>query len=796
MAIFAGVATALAGVLVSSISARSLASERTAAEQIANDQLEFVRSLDYAEVGLTTSNAPVKGVVDPNGNQSAQGGPTVPSRYTVTITIKWVDDSVPTSFRTYKNYKNVTVTVFRARDSKQMTQQSTQVGPRQRALLGGINKGTVRVQVLDYLSPKNPHPGVTVNLDNGPSSPVSDTTDSGGYVTFPGLDPASGSTYYDLVVPTFGGGWIPLPDATTTHFQLAAGAAPPMKTIQVYKPVTLVFQPQNSNGTPFSSNAVFTVTGPEGSDDFNYVALTGAPITVTSLTKSGVTILLPPGTYTITPKSGIYADPVSQNVPANFSNYPADLSASPNVTSDALGSIGATVTSAGGPVVGATVTVSGGPRSIATQTATTNASGVIPAFSGLPAGSGYTVTAAKGAWSALNQTVSVSGGSTNNLSFIFPTGHLKAVVTWAGVKVVGATVTLTGGPGAVSLSGTSDVNGEVVFSNVPAGSGYTMNAVKSNQTGSVSPTVVGATTTTVPVAMPTVSLVATVTWVGANVTGANVTLSGGPMSLSPISATTTGTGQVTFSNVPTSTNNPVGTGYTLAATKNGQTTTLTNQTVATSPTTSISVALPTGTIAINAAKWAGQPAGIATVTISGGPDTPTTYPGTTDASGVASVTVPATTAAFPYTVAVTKNGGSGSVSVTSLASGATTPALAPVLTPTKTLTITVKRASPLVNLVSAAVVVSITGGPNGTVGALPAYGGTLTTNASGVLPAITVPAGAGGYTVKVYLSPCTLFATYRSGSTAGVVSTGSGTNTAVPVNFSTSGAACPFSPLP
>ena len=197
-----------------------------------------------------------------------------------------------------------------------------------------------------------------------------------------------------------------------------------------------------------------------------------------------------------------------------------------------------------------------------------------------------------------------------------------------------------------------------------------MSAVKSGQTGTASPTVVGGTTTTVPVAMPTLSLVATVTWVGANVTGAQVTLSGGPMSLSPtLRDHDAGSGQVTFSNVP------AGGGYTLSATKNGQTTTLTSQTFTTSPTTSVGIALPTGTIAVNAATWAGQPAGSATVTISGGPDSPTTYTGTTNASGVANVTVPATTSTYPYTVTVTETAGSitgtGTATVTSLASGAT-----------------------------------------------------------------------------------------------------------------------------
>ena len=224
MAIFAMVATALAGVLVSSISARSIASERTAAEQIANDQLEWIRSIDYDDVGQTTDGNPV-GIVEVDGDQSAQGGPTVPAKYTVVIEISWVDDAVPTSYSTKASYKNVVVTVSRARDSKQLTQQSTQVGPRQRAALGGINKGIVNVQVTGYPPETAPFPDVLVRLDNGPSSPLADTTDVAGAVRFPALDPATGSSYYDLVVPSFNG-YILLPDPSVTHFQLAAGATP------------------------------------------------------------------------------------------------------------------------------------------------------------------------------------------------------------------------------------------------------------------------------------------------------------------------------------------------------------------------------------------------------------------------------------------------------------------------------------------------------------------------------------------------------------------------------------------
>lgn len=771
MAIFATVATAVAGVLTSSISARSLASQRTSAEQIGNTQLEWIRSLDYASVGLSVDGNP-SGIVDPSGDQSAQGGPTVPTLYTVQIDITWVDDRVPTAIDTKTSYKNVVVSVLRAKDSKVLSTQSTQVGPRQRAAFGGINKGIVNATVQGYYT-NLPFAGATVRLNNGPSSPLGDTTDAGGAVRFPGLAPATGSTFYDLVVPDFNG-YIQLPDPSVTHFNLAAGETPPAKVLQVYKPVTLTAVFRSSDGTPLIGTVVFTVANSRGSKSHTYA---GSPVTVTTITNAttGASELLVPGSYTITVTNQVaadfYTDAVTQSVPGNLADYPTDLAATATITADPLGSIRATVTSGGNPAPGVTVTVSGGPRALAARTATTNASG-IATFSNLPAGSGYTVSAGP---SVPSQSASVSSGSTTDLTFVFPPGALKAVVTWAGLTVSGATVTLTGGPGPVSLAGVSDVNGEVLFSNLPPGSGYTMTATKAGQTGTASPTVVGGTTATVPVALPTVSLLATVTWIGANVSGATVTLSGGPMSISPVVAVTGGSGQITFSNVP------AGSGYTLSAVKNGQTTTLTGQTVATAPTTSVGIALPTGTIAVNAATWAGKPAGTATVTISGGPMSPTTYTGTTNSSGVVSIVVP--TSSTSYTVTVTKNGGTGTATVASLASGATA-TVTPTLTPTKTLTLTIKAGG--VTQTGKAITLSITGGPNGVAGSAPSWGGAYTTSGTGKI-AIVLPAGSGSYTVKAYVTGCS-GSTNRSNGSGTSVSAATTTTTAT-INMTSS--TCP-----
>ena len=192
---------------------------------------------------------------------------------------------------------------------------------------------------------------------------------------------------------------------------------------------------------------------------------------------------------------------------------------------------------------------------------------------------------------------------------------------------------------------------------------------------------------------------------------------------------------------------------------------------------------PTGTIAVNAAKWANVGAGGATVTITGGANTGATYTGTTNASGVVSIVVPTTSSANPYTVTVTKNGGSGSSTVTSLASGATA-TVTPALTPVKTLTLTIQAGG--VNQASKPITLSITGGPNGTAGAAPAYGGAFTTSASSTI-AISLPSGSGTYTVKAYVTGCT-GTTNRSNNAGNSVSAAAATTTAT-INMTSS--TCP-----
>ncbi len=868
--LFAILSAALAGVLTAAIGARSGALQRTKAEQIANQQLEWIRSLDYLQVGLTATGQ-VRGVIDKTGNQSAYDGPTVPSGYTVEIKIGWVDDPTPTSYTQFASYKNILVTVSRASDSKQLTHQSTQIGPRTRAAFGGIATGAIEAVVVDYYSGGvGPMQGVDVTLGTGPSAPLDETTNQNGAVRFSALapNPSSGTTaYYDLDVPTFQG-YVLAANSLATHMKVAPGETVGPKTLQVYRPLILTIPINNSDGTPFTGTAQVKVSNSRGSRTFTY---SGTPLIVTQITNStsGQLESLVPEPYTIVVLTGVLAEDTIVSVPAG---YPTTTSVTAPITALATGDLTATVTWGGLPVSGATVTVTGGPKSV-NLSQTTNGSGVV-SFSTLSAGVGYTVTATKSGQSA-SAAAGVTPNVTTSVPLALPVGGVLASVTASGSPLAGATVKITGGPMSLTgVSATTGATGQVSFSGIPVGSGYTVSAEVNGSTISASASVTSGSTTNVTLAWPVGSIAATVQWLGANVSGATVLLTGGPFVVSQ-SQTTGATGKVTFSNLAE------GVGYTLTVTKSGASTTA-SVAVTGGSTTNTTVAMPTGTIALSGGtltwagtyvpsasvtvaggplgssyagttnstgalsitvpattsanpytvtvskngysaaatvpsvpagstvtptvtfsatgtisfsastlQWAGQFVPGASVSITGGPNSGVTYAATTDSAGAVSVAVPATTSTYPYTVSVSQSSGSASALINSLAAGATTSPTVD-LTPTKSIRITVQRNGS--NLTSTAVVVSITGGPAGSPGTPPSYGGTYTTDTSGRISNITVPSGSsGGYTVKVYLGNCGAFSTLRSGSAAGVSSTGTGTTS---VTVSLTANACPFSPLP
>jgi type II secretory pathway pseudopilin PulG len=194
-----------------------------------------------------------------------------------------------------------------------------------------------------------------------------------------------------------------------------------------------------------------------------------------------------------------------------------------------------------------------------------------------------------------------------------PSGSIAATVTWGsgGPPASGATVTVSGGPYSLSpVSGTTNGSGQVTFSGVPSGTGYTVQASQYSSTASQTAAVTTGNTTNVTLPLTAGTLTVQVRWAGAPVSGATVQVTSASRGVNQ-TLTTPGSGNVSFASLPP------GTDYQIVVTKNGQSVTMTNQTV-TGGSTTITVSWPTGTVIVNV-KRGGSNVNGATVRIALGP---------------------------------------------------------------------------------------------------------------------------------------------------------------------------------
>jgi type II secretory pathway pseudopilin PulG len=804
--IFIGVATALLGTLTSSIVIHDLSRERTMGQQAATEQIECIRRLAYQDVGLYPSGNPTGRIGDTTvpGRDYCKPSPSTINKTGVVATMNTyvdpVDDPGPTSIATGLNYKKVTVTVTRDSDGVVLASQVTFVAPVQRAPFGGINNSILNVTVLD-LALNTAVPSAAVALASGPSAPRSGTTDSAGLISFPGLTPTttSGATtdYYDIAVTktgyvTFVSDIAPMLPA---HKQVPATLTVPA-TIRIYKPATINLAVTNGVGGPvYASATTVKITSALTSTTQTYNVTGGSQI----VTTFGGQPLRPVVDYTVRgfTATGLCSAAELKNVP---DAYPTTLSTSYILPLQpcSTGTLVVNATQLGGPAGGASVTVSGGPNDFAPITQTTNASGQT-IFTNLPSGTdtySISVTDVAGIMTASGAAVIATGLTTTSTIALAdpPLGTINSLVQWLGANVNGATVTVTGGPYNITRTLTTPANGQANFSNVPAGSGYTITATKNGQTQtSTSVSVTAGSTTSKTLAMPVANLTVTATWLGTAIgTGTNnVSISGGPDSTNgPYLGSTNGSGVAVVSVPQTTSSFP----YNVAVSKYAGSGSSTVTSVPSGGQSTTVTFGQSGTITVTA-TWLSLFAGNASVSITGGP-VGGTYTGTTNGlTGIApAITVPPTGSGSPtYTVQVTKNAQSNSAAGVNVTNGSNTPSTVN-LTQQKTFTITIQRGGSTTGVSGTSINLSITGGPNGTAGAAPAYTFTRTAGAGGVLPTVAVPLGTSGstYTIKANLTTCGVSAANRSGSIAGQANTGANTN--VTINMTTTG--CPFSPLP
>ncbi len=323
-AIFLVVATAIVDVLSSSTHSVALTKQKTLAEQGVSNQIEKIRSLDYDAVGTTSGNP--SGSIAPSVAFTGLNGETLGVPATMTTKITYQSANVPGSAGTNADQKKVVVKVVRSSDSTVLAEATTIVAPTQRP---SQTSATIQATVVDYGSSKVV-PDVQVNLSTGPSAPASDTTDSGGSVTFSGLtpNPTSGSqAYYDLsLVPP--SGYVALSDTTSPNAPAHVQLAPTQwwsTSLDIYQPVTITVSLQKPDLTAYTGTATVQVSSSRGTGTFSY---TGSPLTITTLSPPNGELLVPNLSYSLQVTApGYQTVNDSGTVPANGAlDYPTVLS--------------------------------------------------------------------------------------------------------------------------------------------------------------------------------------------------------------------------------------------------------------------------------------------------------------------------------------------------------------------------------------------------------------------------------------------------------------------------------------
>ncbi len=312
--------------------------------------------------------------------------------------------------------------------------------------------------------------------------------------------------------------------------------------------------------------------------------------------------------------------------------------------------------------------------------------------------------------------------STFDLVLTRPGGTLSVTASNGGTLIPGATINVTGGPESVTLTGTTDANGVVNFTDVPAGpQGYTVQGILGSSSIQQTGVVISANaTTSVTLGIPVGAVNVTVTS-GANpLQGATVTLTG-PAGFTA-TGTTDGIGKHAFTAVGS------GSGYTVSVAFGSASVQQTGVNVTAGSTTNVSLSMPTGSIHVDVSDGSSGLGG-ATVTVTGPNSFSAT--GTTNGSGVYVFANVGTGSG--YTVTATRGAGSAQQVGLSVTSGSTTNVSLTLPVGSIQATVT-KNGSPLSG---AAVTVT---GPN-------SFSATGTTNGSGIATFANVPAGP-GYTVS------------------------------------------------
>jgi type II secretory pathway pseudopilin PulG len=311
--IFGTVSTALVGVLTSATAADSHSRQKTIALELAQQQIEYIRQLNYRDVGLVDGNP--GGVV-----QETQSKKVIGLWYTLTTSIDFVDDPAPGSYVSSANYKRIQVDVTRGSDNTELATARTYVSSATPLETGGLNNGLINVTAEDFLTHAllgNVHIDLAETWDSsflaGDYTGTDSTSPLYGVATFEGLEPTPTDPlgYYDIT-------------ATLANYATLAADQPPDDPTAAQSAAHIALAKSGTSNTTIYlyKPSGMTVNVKDGSTNNNYTA---GPVTVTiSSAKLGVSqqFTIPSGTSTLTlnPGATIGGEPIAPG-----SDYEVDL---------------------------------------------------------------------------------------------------------------------------------------------------------------------------------------------------------------------------------------------------------------------------------------------------------------------------------------------------------------------------------------------------------------------------------------------------------------------------------------
>ncbi len=209
-----------------------MARERTGADQLAQTQIESLRSIPYTQVGIVNGN--------PAGSLAASTSTALPSGEAVTVAwqVTWVNDKVPENpYQSNADYKKVVLTITRNSDTSMLTQKTTFVAAASAPPSAGTTWVQIKRTVQDARDPvadrrreRQSHRRRSNSLNRN------DITDASGAVLFPALDPATnglGTPLYTLV--TTYSGYSVFPDDISPGAASSVASTPGLSSISTIK---------------------------------------------------------------------------------------------------------------------------------------------------------------------------------------------------------------------------------------------------------------------------------------------------------------------------------------------------------------------------------------------------------------------------------------------------------------------------------------------------------------------------------------------------------------------------------